>query len=248
MRRLILVGVLLSFFWTQQQAHAAEYLFVTLEYPPLEYTGEDGAPQGVAVDLVTRIMDTLGHTVEIRFYPWELSLAMVKEGKADAIFTAYKNPERERFLDYSRQVLIPQLVSLYAKQGTRLTFAGDFATLQDRKIGVVSTISYGEKFDQYRSRLRLQRAVSLEQSFRQLLRGEIDLVISNSAEAETVLQAMHLTDAIIRLPQPVEKVPSYIAFSKQRHLTTLRDRFDQELARLKASGEYDDLLKQHNLP
>ena len=63
MRRFFLVSMLLSFFCAQPQAWAVEYFFVTLEFPPLEYTGEDGTPQGIAVDLVTRIMNNLGHTV-----------------------------------------------------------------------------------------------------------------------------------------------------------------------------------------
>ncbi|MBW1801029.1 MAG: transporter substrate-binding domain-containing protein, partial [Deltaproteobacteria bacterium] len=142
-RMAIVIVVFLGVLSLYSQPEAANYVFVTLEFPPLEYTGEDGNPRGIAVDMVKRIMNSLGHAVQIKVYPWQKALKMVRDGDADAIFTAYKTPERETFLDYSAEMLVPQIVGFYVKKGSPINFDGDLNTLRNTRIGVVSTISYG---------------------------------------------------------------------------------------------------------
>jgi polar amino acid transport system substrate-binding protein len=248
MRRTIIVSIVfLVVLAMYSQPEAANYVFVTLEFPPLEYTGEDGNPKGSAVDMVKRIMSSLGYEVQIKVYPWPKALGMVRAGDADAIFTAYKTPERVTFLDYSEEVFFPQIVGFYVKKGSPITFNGDLNTLRAKHIGVVSTISYGPKFDQMRTQLQVERVERIEQNFQKLLSDRIDLLISNVHVADWELQKLQLSEEIVRLPHEVERVSSYIAFSKRQNLTTLRDQFDQELRKLKANGEYDKVIEKYGI-
>src|SRR5690606_14266382 len=73
-------------------ARGATYTFVTLVFPPMEFVDAKGEAAGAAVDVVRLVMGNLGHNVRIKVLPWSRSLDMVREGKADAIFTAYQNP------------------------------------------------------------------------------------------------------------------------------------------------------------
>ena len=239
--------LLLMLTLTSKAVSAAEYVFVSLEFPPLEYAGKDGIPEGIAVSIVRRIMNTLGHTVDIKIHPWSRSLDLVRKGHVDAIFTAYRTPKRETFLDYSREILVPQTVSFYVRKGSQIEFYGDLNNLKGRRIGVVSTISYGPKFDQFRDQLNIQSVENIEQNFDKLLLGRIDLFISNKFVADWKLNTADSAKHIIRLPQEVEHVPSYIGFSKKRKLTDLRDAFDLELTKLKDSGEYAKLLEQYKI-
>lgn len=248
MKRIVIVSIVfLGVLSMYAQLEAANYVFVTLEFPPLEYTGEDGNPRGIAVDMVKRIMSSLGHEIQIKVYPWPKALEMVRAGDADAIFTAYKTPERETFLDYSKEVFIPQIVGFYVKKGSSITFNGDLHTLRTKHIGVVSTISYGPKFDQMGPQLQVEPVERIEQNFQKLLSGRIDLIISNIHVADWELQKLQLREEIVRLPHEVERVSSYIAFSKRRNLTTLRDQFDQELRKLKANGEYNIVIEKYGM-
>src|SRR4051812_11458831 len=97
------------------RAFADSYKLVTLDFPPLEFENEKGEAMGAAVDIVRAVMTKLGHKTAVQVLPWTRSLNLTREGKADAIFTAYKNEEREAFLDYGHEVLMPQIVSLYTK-------------------------------------------------------------------------------------------------------------------------------------
>lgn len=230
-------------------AFAGAYKFVTLDFPPLEYEGEKGEAAGAAVDIVREVMTKLKHTVSIEVLPWTRSLQLAKEGKASAIFTAYKNAERETFLDYGNEVLIPQVVSLYVKKGSSLTYKGDPKELVGKTIGIISTISYGQVFDQAREKLQLrtERVESLDLNFKKLIAGRLDFVISNRYSAEVEIENLKLGEVVVELAQPVEIMPSYIAFSKKSRLTALRDDFDKTLRLLKRSGRYQEILAKYRV-
>jgi polar amino acid transport system substrate-binding protein len=241
---LLVAGLVCSNF-----AHAAHFNFVTLVFPPLEYENVKGEVKGIAVNIVTKIMKNLGHTVSIKIYPWNRSLNLVKVGKADAIFTAYKNPDRELFLDYSKEILIDQKISFYVKKNSQLNFDGDFKNLIGKSIGTLNTVSYGIDFDKARTEvpLNIQRVDELSLNFKKLKLGRIDYVISNRFSGSSIIKDLNFEDSIIELSKTVESVPSYIAFSKIRKLTELRDKFDAELMKLKKSGWYDEALSTANL-
>jgi len=222
---------------------------VTLEFPPLQYADHAGVPQGPVVEVVRRVFDMLDIDVVIRVMPWVRSLDAVRKGEADAIFTAYRNPEREVFLDYSREVLLYQAVGLYARNGDNRRFNGDLESVKGTNIGTVSTISYGRTFDRARDRkmFRTDRAEDIDTSFRKLMAGRVDFVVSNRFTGRHELARLGLTSEIEELPMPIEVMPSHLAFSKARGHAKLRDRFDAALNELKASGEYAKILSRHGI-
>lgn len=226
---------------------AGELHLVTLQYPPLVFQDDTGEIQGVAVEIVESIMNELGHTVSIKMMPWTRALKMVQFGKADAIFTIFKNPHRETFLDFSDEVLIHQPVSFYKRKDRTISYTGDLKELKPFKIGVVSTISYGNHFDKTRPMLNTESTASLEQNFSKMLLGRIDLVISNSFSANTVIQHMNISDKIIKISPSVENVPSYISYSKLKNLTNLKREFDSKLVEFKQNGKYYRILEKSGL-
>jgi polar amino acid transport system substrate-binding protein len=229
-------------------AVAEEFNFVTLEYPPLEYVAyEDGPADGVAVDIVRKVMSNLDHSVNIRVLPWTRAMMKVRTGEADGIFTAFKNAEREEFLNFSDEILISQLVFFYKKKGTPFTYNGDVSSIAGKRIGVVSTISYGRVFDGYRAKVNIQRVNKLEHNLIKLIKGRVDLIPSSYDVAEYTIRKLGISDKVIRLPQMVESLPSYIAFSKTKNLDMLRVDFDAELRRIKESGEYLEIMKKYGM-
>jgi polar amino acid transport system substrate-binding protein len=219
---------------------------VTLVFPPLEFANAKGEADGAAVEIVKAVLSDMGYTATVEVLPWSRSLNLVKEGKADAIFTAYKNPEREGFLDFGREVLIPQVVSLYIKADSGKTFNGDVKELIGQRIGIMNTISYGQTFDRAKDELGLktERVESLDLNFKKLAAGRLDYVISNRYSAQVEIDALGLEKDVKELVVPVEVMPSFIAFSKAKKLEGLRDKFDVTLRELKKSGRYYKILEK----
>lgn len=238
----IIVLLIVSF---QIKVWGNEFHFVTLPYPPLEFEANDGHAHGIAVDIVRRAMGNLGHHVTIRVLPWARAIKMVRLGNADAIFTIFKNPEREKFLDFSSEVLLPQVIYFYKKKGSDVQFDGNISSIQGKRIGVVSTISYGQVFESYKPLVFLDRVERLEQNLIKLLKGRIDLLPSSYDVAEYTINNLGLSSQIVRIPYRIERLPSYIAYSKVRNLGTLRIQLDNEIVNMKNNGQYDAIIRSY---
>ncbi|WP_346353752.1 substrate-binding periplasmic protein [Azotosporobacter soli] len=229
------------------EPRSSELKLVTLDFPPMEYE-ENGSVKGIAVDLVREAFRRMDYQqVNIAVYPWARALNMVRTGEADAIFTAYRTPEREEYLDYSRQVLLQQDIALFARADNSIPYTGQLSDLQRYIIGVQENISLGNAFDQalLRGQLQVDGAQTTKATMEKLLDGRIDLAASNRYTALASLQKLNKLNAVTELTPPLESLPSYIAFSKQRAHAPLRDRFDAALASMKADGSYERIIRSY---
>lgn len=246
-KHLLLASALLA---TSAATYADNFKCVTFEYPPLESAGTSGKPTGIAVDIVGKVFSKLGHKVDVEVLPWARGLDLVKSGERDCIFTAYRTPEREGFLDFSNEVLAPQAVYLYVKKGSKFKFDGNLELLKPLRVGVVNQISYGSKFEKIKPELKVSEVQSLAQNFMKLTTDRVDVVPSNlyTAIAAFEGEAKNLAPDIEQLPVPVETLPSFIAFTKKKDLKPLRDKFDVELKAMIKNGEYRKVVDGYHIP
>lgn len=217
---------------------------VTLDYPPYEFKRGDRV-LGIAVEMVREGFHRLGHEVEIAVYPWPRALEAVKEGEADAVFTAFRTEERFDYLDYCAEVLIQQTTSLFVRAGSDIQFNGDLSTLGDYRIGVVRGVSYGSIFDtavQSGVLTLLDESVTGQQNMSKLLVGRFDILVSNRYGAWDILKKMRKQEMVRELKPVIQHVPSYLAFSKARQHTGLRDRFDAVLREMKEDGSWQGII------
>lgn len=231
-------------------ARADDYHCVSLQYPPLIYQAASGKVEGLALELVSATFRQMGHHLSVEIYPWARSLAMMQNGERDCIFTIFRSPERDAFLDFNQQSIIPQVVYLYARKGHEPVYAGDPAALAHLHIGTVNKVNYGPKFEQARSSLKLEEVGSLEQNFKKLALGRLDLVPSNLYTASFTLSqpdANSYAGQLVKLDVPLEMVPSYIGFARERNLQTLILRFDLEFRKVQRSGLYRKLLEKYGI-
>ncbi|TFH89806.1 amino acid ABC transporter substrate-binding protein [Vibrio ouci] len=221
---------------------------VTLDYPPYIVT-EEGEVSGVAIELVEAVFEELEVPISIEVLPWARALSNVQFGRADAIFTAFKNPTREQFADYSNQVLFTQNISLVVKTQSNIK-SDTFLTsnLSDVSICVVNRVSYGKQMD----------TLLAERHFRMVFRrnntadcahlvrtGRADVWVNNDFGARSILASEQLEDVLEILSPPIEATSSYIAFSKLRERDSLRDRFDQVLRDMKGDGRYEAIIDNY---
>ncbi|MFD1623459.1 substrate-binding periplasmic protein [Azospirillum griseum] len=225
-------------------ASADALRMVALSFPPLIYD-DGGKPAGIAYEIVTEAMKKAGHTISVEIMPWARALDTVKEGGADAIFTAYKTPEREQFLNYSTEVLVPQVVSFFVTKDSTITFDGDLTKLGKAKIGVVNQISYGSVIDEaIKSGVlaSVEKSNDSDSNVKKLLSGRYDVMPSNRYVAQYFLKQQGALDQVKELTPEVQSIPSYIAFTKARDTAKLRADFDAGVAAMKANGSYQQIL------
>ncbi|MDW5415583.1 transporter substrate-binding domain-containing protein [Iodobacter sp. CM08] len=239
---LILAG--LAWFFCRSIAMAAPLELVTLQYPPYQYE-ENGETKGFVVEIVKEAFRRLHQPINITLLPWTRSIKMIEDGSADAVFTAYKTPEREVFADYSKEILMPQVVSLFVLKGSPIQFDGHLSSLASYRFGVVSKISYGDVFDsavKNKTITELDETFTGEKNIEKLLAKRFDVLVSNKYGALDILKRHGHLDKVRELSPEVQTIPSYMAFSKKKNLAILRDRFDEVLLAMKKDGTYQRII------
>lgn len=220
---------------------------VTLQYPPYQYE-ENGQLKGFVTAIVREVFARMEHPITITVYPFARSLEMVKYGEADAIFTAAKNPEREAFADFPREVLVDQQMSFFVHANSSIVFNGDLRKFGRYRIGVIIGYRYGAVFDEAVSTgilPNIQKVTNQEGNAKKLAAGRIDVWMCNREQAFSVIRRLGLSETIKELTPAVQVIPTYLAFSKKRNLGDLGERFSRELRKMKEDGTYDRIIADY---
>lgn len=225
-------------------ARADAFRLATLDYPPYS-VARGAAVTGIAAETVRAAFSRLGHEARIEILPWAEALDQAKRGEIDGVFTIFRTPEREEFLDFSREALADQVMVLLARSGRGLEIEA-LSALAGKNIGVVRGLSYGPVFDQaVKSGVlpRITPFASGEETLKALLAGRVDLAVSNRYGAMDILTRLGRSADTEELSPPLETVPSYLAFSKRKNLAALRDAVDSTLVEMRRDGTLQSILE-----
>jgi polar amino acid transport system substrate-binding protein len=225
-------------------ARADTFRLATLDYPPYS-VARRGAVTGIAAETVRAAFARLGHEARIELLPWAEALDQAKNGEIDGVFTIFRTPEREAFLDFSREVLADQVMVLLARAGSGLEIES-LSAVAGKNIGVVRGLSYGPVFDQAARTGALPRITAFasgEENLKALLAGRVDLAVSNRYGAMDILTRLGRAADTEELSPPLETAPSYLAFSRRKNLAALRDAVDATLAKMRRDGTLQTILE-----
>ena len=135
---------------------------------------------------------------------------MVQEGRADAIFTAYQTPEREKLLDYCTEDLLPQVLYFYVKKGSEITFEGDLAALKGKKIGVGQHHQLRQPVRSVEGRPPFadrEGQPARNRTSRSCCWAESTWWCPNVYTGDYTIRKMGLEGEIVKVPQQIESVP-----------------------------------------
>lgn len=219
----------------------------TFEYPP--YVQEfNGQAKGLAVELVREAFARMGRGVLIEFYPWNRGVKLLEADAVDGLFTIKKTPERMIRLNYPNRPLIRQDYVFFVRKGSRTRFAGDFADLSTATIGVVSSTSYGQRFDDAAARgafRMLEAATSYELIFRMLAGARVDAVICSRLVGLEFVRRIGAAGLIEISGPPIETALSYLVFSADKRNAALAPAFDKAILEMEGDGTLNRILARH---
>ncbi len=202
------------------------------------------------MDIVKEAFRRMKKPIRIKVMPWARALFLIQSGTADAIFTIFKNAEREKFADYSKEILMPQVVSMFVQKGSQIVYDGELSKLARYSFGAVRKVSYGGSFDKAvkdKVLTDIQLVNKGEQNFMKLAYGRVDIVVSNRDGALFILKEINKANLVRELTPVLQNVPSYIAFSKKRKLSVIRDKFDVIIKQMKKDGSYEKIVESWTL-
>ncbi len=210
----------------------------TLEYPPY-IQNASGKARGLFPDLVREAFRRMGRPIEITFYPWSRSLALLEAGEASALFSIKKTAEREAKFRYPRETLFSQDYVFFVRKNSGVHFDGNYASLAKARIGIVRNNSYGTRFDEAAKRktfFRLEVAYDYEHCFRMLLLDRVDAVMISRQVGLNYVKKLGAEERIVVSGPPSETAYSYVIFTRAYDTTALAEAFDQSMASMRKDG------------
>lgn len=231
---------------------ARPLVFVCEDWPPFEYM-KDGRMQGIDVDLVDRIMNSLRIPYEIRSYPWPRAWKMAEQGQVEAVLSVSYHPDREKVLYYTdgqRAAAEDGGLPVDYLWVTRYKFFvksrngsnGEFDSYDriiesNLRVGLNKGYSYFPDFpaDRFNSRYYFDT----ESGFMGLIQDEIDLYPMDMTVGRYTLEAMGLEKSVTALPKVLFSKAYLCPFVKKSDYSDLESimyEFNYQVRQLRASG------------
>lgn len=214
-------------------------LLVTFSYPPFIEERPGKPLSGPMVDLVTEAFRRMEQPMRIEAYPLARGLNMLGGGRADAMFTMKKTPERMAHYRFPRRSLLTQDFVVFVRKDSGIRYTGDLKSLFERSVGVVDQVSYGGRFDsaaRHGDFRKLEVTQSFELNFRKLLAGRMDVVVSSRVVGLSILRRLNARSQVQVSGPPIETVQSYLMFNKSQVSRRQVEAFDRALEAMREDG------------
>jgi len=208
----------------------------------------DGQLTGILVDVIHEAFSRAGYSVTIRLEPWARCIEDAHEGRVDGIFSIFRTPERQVFLDYTSQPIITQVVSFFTLKRTPISFDGNFASVSRSAIGIINQTSYGPRLDEALKQGFFAKqilAYSAENNVKMLLLGRVDIIPSYRHVVLFTAKSLGALDQIQELSPKVDSIPSYLAFNRKNDYSIVMADYDKALKSMQQDGSYDRIFDKY---
>lgn len=124
----------------------------------------------------------------------------------------------------------------------------DYRTVDDlsgKTIGVIRGWSYGDDFDKARSaqKFKVEEVEGDELNVTKLGLGRLDAIVGIPLSIDAQLTRKGLNGKVTKLSVALFKSPTYLVFAKTVDKKALLKQFDDVLAKSRADGSYDEMIK-----
>lgn len=207
----------------------------------------DGKPVGFFADVLREALAGCGWSVEFRVRPWVRGLDEVRNGEADGMFSMYRIAERDQIFLFSNVPLYVAEEHVYVPKGQTFDARRWREVLRDKRVGIVNGSYHGQGFADAEARhlfASVDRVNSTESLVAMVEAGRLDAAFTTNELMDHAETEIRKSAAIERTEPAIELMPTFLAFTRKRDLTALRDAFDAQLRKMKEDGRYDALLKR----
>lgn len=208
-------------------------------FPPFEYVGDDGNPDGFDIALIKAIGEKAGYEVQIQDMEFDSLVSSIGNKIDVAIAGMTVTEERKNTVDFSdpyyeavQNVLVPK--------GSDIATAAD---LQGKKIGVQLGTT-GEFIADEIEGAEVSAYNKAVDAVNDLNNGRVDCVIVDKNPAE-VFGAQFSDKVDVLDGTKFDFEPENYAIALPKGDTELADKINSALKELKADGTYDSLVKKY---
>lgn len=234
--------LILLFTCLSVSARGEKLRVVTEPWAPYVYE-ENGKARGLDYETTAIVFQRLGIEVEWQFLPWKRCLAMLEQGQADGALDIFHSDERDNTLLYPSEPLSKvEFVVFYANERPH-----PFRTLEDLRgltVGTSPGYLYSRDFSES-TLFNREPAPTHEANFGKLLRGRIDLLITDRRVGQYLLDKLNIRDRISESPTVISHQSQFLAVRHNAGMDLLVQRFAAELKRFKREPLYAELSARY---
>ncbi|MHC8317314.1 substrate-binding periplasmic protein [Pseudomonas sp. LB3P31] len=223
-------------------ARGEKLRIVTEPWAPYVYE-ENGKAMGLDYETTDIVFQRLGIEVQWQFLPWKRCLSMLEQGQADGALDIFHSDERDATLLYPSEPLSQvQFVMFYAN--ARPHPFKSLEALRGLTIGTSPGYLYSPDFSESTLFTR-EPAPSHEANFGKLVRGRIDLLITDRRVGQHLIDELNIRDQITENPLIISEQSQYLAVRRNAGMDLLVQRFGAELKRFKREPAYAELSARY---
>ncbi|MGL5814808.1 MAG: substrate-binding periplasmic protein [Aeromonas sp.] len=223
--------------------------------PPLKWLDADGRPQGLDVDLISTIFETLRVPIKIDLTESGARLTRnAQGGDYDLVLTHSYKPERESYLIYPKQAHLLHSWHFFVRKGDKEKIHYDqLADLKPWRIGITRDFAYTPELmaASQDPAYHFQEIPINSLQLRKLIAGRIDLVPMPLVTAFAQIKEEHLEGQLDYLPKPLRTSPYFNAWTRARadaDTPALMAAYDTELLHMKQDGRLKALYIKYGIP
>ena len=159
------------------------------DWAPFEWTNDIGLHAGI----IANVMTIVGHKTGIKFITqntetWRESVELVKSKKINMFSAITQNPEREKYLNFTRKDIFSYpavLVTHFRDKKVYIDINKDF---KNKKIGIVEDNGLGKYIQKTYPELNFIMLSSTQKGFERLINNEIDMFAINAITAKYFIE------------------------------------------------------------
>ncbi|MDM8551610.1 transporter substrate-binding domain-containing protein [Desulfobacterales bacterium HSG2] len=219
---------------------------VCSEYPPFEFTDENGTVTGFSVELLRAILNKLEMKERLGVYPWKRAYSMALGEKNTLIFSTTRHPKRESLFHWvgpiiSRATYLYKLRTRTDIHVTRLEEAKAWQVGAVRGFASEKALAdAGFEIDK-----NLQNVARPIQNVRKLFAGRIDLAASEEFPMLYYVKKLgHQPDEVVRAMSLEFVGDFYYAFNINTDKNFV-ERFRNAFDKVRAEGIYDEIMAKY---
>ena len=207
-------------------------------YPPYEFLDKDGSPAGYNVELTQAIAKTMGLDVDIVLSPWGETREKLLSGKIDAIHGMFYSEEREKVVDFSSPHAIIHH-SIFARKDSP-----EIESVEDLR-GKEIILMRGDIMHDYAVENKLSNNILLVETQAKALRliasGKYDFALIAKLPGFHWVKELKLSN-ITTVGKPITQ--EQYCYAVREGNAEMLAWFNEGLAILKNTGEYDQIYKK----
>jgi len=234
----------------------------TSPWKPYMYE-EDGEYVGIAVEVLDLVMTRLDVNYDFELVPWSRALKLAEVGEIDVVLAGGYAYDRESFIQFTPEQRaygiegIPPTSYLEFIDGAFFVRSEAKDSFSFESIEQISSAGYRIGVNQgYSYHVDIAAAdwnrvshVTEQDSFEALMNREIDLFLSYKEVGLAIRDELGLNDKVSFIEgDPPFRVYYFLLFGKNSNypgIDDLQKRVDEELIKIHASGEYDEIYNSY---